>query len=201
MTLLLVFDTRPSMDYKQNDLTRLDLAKKRCLELLDQLPDDCRVLLLETAPAENGRAEWVKSLAKVRQKINGLAIRPESTTVTQTLQVALRRLEEWQRGDDDPAGVALPRFLCVFSDRTQASWDDGEAVTVKKHLAKETDVRTRPLFFDVGVDEPVDSAIVRLDLPLAPDGRLRQSFVAGEKVPLRGRTCNRQANRIHAAHR
>src|SRR5689334_22954124 len=44
ITLLLVFDTSPSMEYKVNEVTRLDLAKKRSLELMDRLPDGCRVL-------------------------------------------------------------------------------------------------------------------------------------------------------------
>src|SRR5687767_5932952 len=38
VAMVLVFDTSPSMEYKSRNETRLDLAKKRCLELLDQLP-------------------------------------------------------------------------------------------------------------------------------------------------------------------
>src|SRR5947208_5208359 len=41
VALVMIFDTSPSMEYKSNDQTRLDLAKRRGLELLDQLPEDC----------------------------------------------------------------------------------------------------------------------------------------------------------------
>src|SRR5438132_9347058 len=42
VALVLIFDTSSSMEYKSNEMTRLDLAKQRSLELLDQLPDACR---------------------------------------------------------------------------------------------------------------------------------------------------------------
>src|SRR5437879_6214364 len=79
VAMVLVFDTTPSMAYKSGEQTRLDLAKKRALELVDQLPADCRVLVLDAAdPASFGREVWHKSLEKARQRIQSLTIRPES---------------------------------------------------------------------------------------------------------------------------
>ena len=55
VALVLIFDTSASMEYKSGDLSRLDLAKQRGLELLDQLPEDCRVLILDSSDAGNWR--------------------------------------------------------------------------------------------------------------------------------------------------
>src|ERR1022692_3447377 len=75
VAMILVIDTTPSMGYKTGDMTRLDLAKKRCLELLDQLPEDSRFLVLSTEPAGAGpREDWLKSVEKARQRVQSLAI-------------------------------------------------------------------------------------------------------------------------------
>src|SRR5207244_2587186 len=118
VAMVFVFDTTPSMGYKSGEQTRLDLAKKRALELLDHLPEDCRVLVLDAAePASFGRELWHKSLEKARQRIQSLAIRPESVPVTTALDEAMRRFEAF----DDVDAQRMPRFVCVFSDRTKAS--------------------------------------------------------------------------------
>ena len=176
--LVLIFDTSPSMDYKSGDMTRLDLAKSRSLELLDQLPEDGRVLILDASdPASFAREDWLKSLDKARQRINSLTIRPDNTPVTKALDEARCRFDEWDRTGDDPEGLGMPRFVCIFSDRTKASWDSSAAAKLK---ANEDAVPVRMLYFDVGIDDPADLAI--LDAVL-PDGR--QSFADGEKIALR----------------
>ncbi|MBI1830057.1 MAG: BatA domain-containing protein [Planctomycetes bacterium] len=122
--IVLIFDTSPSMDYKVGGATRLDLAKKRALELLDQLPEDGRTLILDACdPDSFASAEWLKSLEKARQRIQALTIQPRSEPTTKAIDEGLRRFAEWDgpRGDSDAA--LLPRFLCVFSDRTTGSWD------------------------------------------------------------------------------
>ena len=100
MALVLVFDTSASMDYRSGDMTRLDLAKKRSIELLEQLPEDCRVLVLDSSNL--ARADWLKSLDAARQRINALTVRPDSTPVTRAVAEGLRRFDEWDRAGDDP---------------------------------------------------------------------------------------------------
>ncbi len=165
VALVLIFDTTPSMEYKVGDQTRLDLAKKRVLELLDRLPEDCHILILDAAdPAGFGREDWLRSLDKARQRIQSLALRPESAPVTHALDEAYRRFEALDE--------RTPRVACIFSDRTKASWDS--TVSPKR----DTDVQV--LYFDVGVDEPIDLAITHAEL-----GGGRPSFLEGEKIPLR----------------
>jgi Aerotolerance regulator N-terminal/von Willebrand factor type A domain len=174
VAMIFVIDTTPSMDYKSGDQTRLELAKTRALELLDQLPADGRFLVLDAADlASSDREDFVASADKARQRIQSLTIRPESVPVTTALIKALDRFDSW----DDPSGQKLPRFVCVFTDRTKPSWD-GPALT--KRLAKEDSVKVQTLLFDVGVAEPVDFAILQADLPSE-----QQTFLEGEKIPLR----------------
>jgi hypothetical protein len=178
VAMILVIDTTPSMGYQSGEVTRLELAKKRCLELLDQLPEESRVLVLDASdPASFAREDWFTSLEKARQRVQSLTIQPGSTPVTKALDEALRRFDEWDRAGDDPAGVSLPRFVCVFSDRTRASWDGSASA---RRQPKEDAVKVQTLYFDVGIDEPVDLAILQADLPAN-----RQSFTSGEKIPLR----------------
>ena len=183
--IVLIFDTSPSMEYKSGEMTRLDLAKKRALELLGQLPEDGRVLILDASdfadPVANAsgsyRVDWLKSVEKARQRVQSLSIRPYSTSVTKALEEAWRRFDEWDRSNDDPAGASLPRLVCIFSDRTKASWDSGAS---SKRQTSEEAVKPQVFYFDVGIDDPVDLAITQVELPAK-----RQSFAEGEKVPLR----------------
>ena len=149
VAMILVFDTSPSMGYKSGDTTRLDLAKQRCIELLNELPDDGRVLLLDASdPASFAREDWLKSLEKARQRVSTLAIRPDNAPVTKALAEAWRRFDELDRSSDDPDAPNMPRFVCVY--------------------------------FDVGLDEPIDLAILQAALPAN-----RQSFTEGETIRLR----------------
>ena len=177
VAMILIFDTSPSMDYKSGDMSRLDLAKKRGLELLEQVPDDCRVLILDSAEANRGE-DWLKSLEKARQRIQGLTIRPDNTPVTKALDEAMRRFDEWDRAGDDPVGQNMPRFVCVFSDRTKASWNPSVS-------AKPAAERVQMLYFDVGIDDSVDLAITQVELPSSHEGGMRQAFTKREKIPLR----------------
>jgi Aerotolerance regulator N-terminal/von Willebrand factor type A domain len=176
IAMVLVIDTSPSMDYKVGDTTRLDLAKKRCIELLDQLPEDGRVLILDAEdPTSFAREDWLKSLEQARQRVANLTTRPDNATVTKAIAEAWRRFDEMDKSGDD-AARAMPRFVCVFSDRTRASWE----AAFRAPPAKDDAVRVQMLYFDVGVDDPIDLAMLQADLPTN-----RHSFTKGESIRLR----------------
>jgi hypothetical protein len=126
--VVLLFDTSPSMDYKVQvrsrttarleDRSRLDEARRRAKQLLGQLPDSSRVLVLDTAGTNRA---WL-SPAAAGERIDKLKIRPDSLPVTRQLAEAYEAFLELTREKDGP-GKDLPRFLYVFSDRTRACWD------------------------------------------------------------------------------
>lgn len=168
LAVVMVFDTTPSMGYLVGEQTRLDLARERALDLLDQLPDDCRVLVLDAADRDGfARETWHKSLEKARARIKDLTIRPTSVPVNEAIQEAYRRFESW----DDLDAMHLPRFVCVFSDRTRPSWDSSAPIK------RPDNVQT--LYFDVGIDEPNDAAIVQASIVGG-----QESFLAGDRIAL-----------------
>ncbi len=122
---VLVFDTSMSMEYRTSDkLSRLDEAKKRGREFVNELPAGSRVVILDSADAAvSGRGDWLLSMSKASEQIKNLKLRPGSASVLQTLEYAYRIMGELARNKEDETSRYLPRFVCVFSDRTRACWD------------------------------------------------------------------------------
>src|SRR5262245_39634592 len=139
---VLLFDTSYSMEYRVAQQTRLDEAKKRALELLEVLPAESRIAILDSA--EPG-GEWLVSRAQAEDRIAGLKLRPINAPVTRQIGQAYKLLNELDREQSDQS-EDLPRFLYVFSDRTTACWDSSEA----KALHPPEGLNS--IFVDVGVD-------------------------------------------------
>jgi hypothetical protein len=152
--VVLIVDTSPSMEYTLAGKQRLDDAKARALELLDELGESSRIAVLDSGdPA----AEWSLSRAAARERVEGLTIRAGNRPVTDALDAAFRLFgssESEVRGDD-----AKPRFVYVFSDRTPASWDGSRVVDLKAHRDRLPDPKPRMMYVDVGAEKPIDVAI------------------------------------------
>lgn len=125
---ILIFDTSPTMDYRTTDqLSRLDEAKTRGKEFVKDLPDGSRVLVLDTADAvASDRGDWLVNKSVVAQRIDSLKIRPANGSAARAVEQALRAFQAAAQASDDEALRVLPRLLCVFSDRTVASWPAGK---------------------------------------------------------------------------
>lgn len=152
---VLLFDTSLSMGYQVLKQTRLDEAKKRALELLEVLPAESRVAILDSA--ELG-GEWLSTRTQAEDRITALKLRPVNAPVTRQIREAYRLLNVLDRDQDDQSDE-LPRSLYVFSDRTTACWDASEA----KALHPPDGLST--VFVDVGVDNAVDLALVGIEIP------------------------------------
>lgn len=164
-----LFDTSYSMEYTSGDRTRLDEAKRRALEILATLPTDSQVAVLDTA---EGGGEWLRSPSAVRDRISSLKLRPANAAVTTRLPEAydlLGRLPSEADGSDERP----PTFLYLFSDRTVRSWEAGRLKDLRSLRDRVGDVYS--VYVDVGVDHPVDIAVVGLEMP-------RQAVPAGDAV-------------------
>ena len=170
---VLLFDTSYSMQYTSGGETRLDAARRRALELLDDLPEGSEVAVLDTG--EPG-GEWLTSLSVARDRINGLRLRPANGPVTSRLAEAYRLLASSDRAGE-PGEEPRPRFLYVFSDRTQESWEPGRSKDLQQ-LRDRLGIDVHSAFVDVGIAEPVDLALVAVDLP-------RQVIPPGDKAVVR----------------
>jgi len=161
---VLVFDTSASMEYSAAGRARLEEAKQRARELLDEMDGGSQIALLDSADdAGDGGTEWMSpGLAQTRME--SLRIRPANAALNRQIDRAVRLLEKVGEGDDPP-----PRFLYLFSDRTRACWDaQAGPKTIPDTL--------RALFVDVGAEKPNDLAIEKIEVVpsiVAPGGRIR----------------------------
>jgi hypothetical protein len=126
-----VFDVSPSEDHRSADnRSRLDDAKTRALELLQELPPGSRIEVLTSSDAPSVRGDWLLNPAQARERIQKLTIQPASPPLDRATAAALRHLAELANNREDEPGTRLPRLLCVFSDSTRGAWDPSQAVAV-----------------------------------------------------------------------
>ncbi len=150
-----VLDTSPSMGYTADGRTRLDEARRRALELLDDLPADSKVAVLDpTDPV----GAWAVSLGDARRKIEAMK-EPHGAAppITTALRAAYQLLKTVDQESD--SSEPLPRLVAVFSDRTAASWQADQVDDLKRVLAEVPPPAVAHLFVDVGADGPTDVSI------------------------------------------
>jgi hypothetical protein len=163
-----VFDTSPSMEYDFGGRSRLDDAKQRARELLDEMAEGSQVAVFETGDEPGGdpsASEWLPSPSLIQARLDGLRVRAANGPLNRHVERACRLLQQVGEGEDAP-----PRFLYVFSDRTRACWDAAEA---RKGQVPEG---VNTVFVDVGVESPKDLAIDEVKVEpavVAPGGRVQ----------------------------
>lgn len=124
VAIVMLFDTSFSMQYRTTgDRNRLDDARDKALALLDTLHADSRFIILDTAEAiVPAKAEWHKR-GKAEEQIKALTLKAANNSVTTRLADAYQLFSKLAQDSTDVVGQRMPRVLCVFSDRTQASWE------------------------------------------------------------------------------
>src|SRR4051794_37604439 len=124
---VLLFDTSSSMEFERGGLTRLEDARRRALELLDELPEGSKVAVLDSA--ERG-GEFLEGPGVIRERIRKLEIRPANGPVTRLLARASAMLGELAT-EGDGTTEPPPRYLYILSDRTRACWDSSDMRNLK----------------------------------------------------------------------
>jgi hypothetical protein len=161
---VLVVDTSESMGLSDGKQTRLDEARARAREVLDESADGSRLALIdagdETSSGE-GIDELTGNLGLIRTRLDGLRLRPAGGALNRSVARAARLLQQAATGEE-----ALPRFLYVFSDRTRPSWDGGPS---REPLPLDG---INVVYLDVGKDGPRDLAIedVKVDPAVVAPG-------------------------------
>lgn len=155
-----ILDTSPSMGYLSNGRTRLAEAKRRALELLDDLPAASKVAVLD--PADPG-GSWELSVADARKKLDelkdprGVAV-PVTTALAAAYQL-LRTVDQEAEGQEP-----MPRLVAVFSDRASACWDASRAEDLTKLRETVPPPAVSHLFLDVGIDQPANVGLTAVEL-------------------------------------
>jgi Aerotolerance regulator N-terminal len=150
VSAVLLIDTSYSMEYAVSDKTRLDEARRRANELLDELPDGSQVAVLDSAEV-GGQPQ---PIGQARDRIAGLKLRHDNAPLTRQIERAYAVFPELDRLQEH--GAEAPRVLYVFSDRTHGCWDEAAAAGLRPPPG------ITSVFVDVGVDDPADLAIVEV---------------------------------------
>jgi hypothetical protein len=155
-----IVDASPSMGYRANERTRLEEAKRRALELLDDLPSSSKVAILD--PSEPG-VSWELSVADARKKLDEMK-EPKGVAapVTAALATAYQLLRTVDQ--ETEATEPMPRLVAVFSDRTAACWDATRTEDLTKLRGTIPEPAVAHLFLDVGSDAPADVAIAAVEM-------------------------------------
>lgn len=157
---VIVIDTSPSMGYRAAGTSRLDEARRRANELLNELPPNSKVAIL---PSHDPSGTWQPTALEARQQIEALR---EPSGSAQPLGPAIRAAYDLLAtvDQDNPEGAEpLVKLIAVFGDGTTGSWD---AKDVSGLVAKRNALPTPPthVFFNVGVEKHENLAVTELKM-------------------------------------
>ena len=160
VAVVIVIDTTPSMGYVSNDKTRLDEARRRALELLEELPAKSPIAIIDTSDL-NGHWLPVGDKNAARRRIEELKETKGGQPVSSAVAVAYTLLAKVDQETEAPD--PLPKLVAVFTDRTVASWDPARTDDLKKF--RET-VKPPPteVIIDFGVDAPANVGILSAEM-------------------------------------
>jgi hypothetical protein len=181
-----VFDNSSRMNYQHANQSRLGRAKELAAWLLEQLPADAPVTVVDRAGRLRGQ-DLDRSAAELRVE------RLESSPAVRPMEDALRDAMRWLEDKPDYRGE-----IYVFTDLATEAWPP----EMRSDLAKRLDELkgTNLYVIDVGVDEPHNFGLSPLRLSserLAPGSMLRintdlLAAGAGSKGGAAGRTQARE---------
>jgi hypothetical protein len=152
---VLIIDTTPSMEYVSEERSRLQEARRRALELLEELPPRSAVAVVTT---DDLSSRWtdVSEAKSIVERIDHSS--PASGSLSAALATAYQLLAKIDAPEGDDA-TAWNRLVVLFTDRTVGAWEaerTPELVKLRDSLPGMSPIHT---VFDVGVDQPINFAI------------------------------------------
>jgi hypothetical protein len=147
----LVFDTSPRMDYRRQNQTRLQTAQEIGQWLVQQLPVESRVAVVDGRHTE---PVFQVDLGAAQDRIGRLEASAVARPLWERAEAAAKLLEEGKRADQD-----LPerKELYVFTDLTRPAWEGDSAARLRQRLARLAGLGI--YIIDVGVEEPQNFAL------------------------------------------
>ena len=161
VSAVLVIDTSPRMDYRHDNLRRLEAAQQMGRWLIEQLPADSEVAILDSRA---GGGAFSVDRAAAGQAVDRLRTTGAPRALGEVVQagLALAKTKPLSRKE-----------VYVMSDLTAAAWQAGAPAELGRALEENKDVLL--YIIDVGVDHPRNLALGGLKLSsqvLRPDGDL-----------------------------
>ena len=145
----LVFDTSPRMLYRHHNETRLDATRDVGLWLLEQLPAESDVAVIDSA---TDAAAFSVNMGAARDRIKKLSVNVAAHPLLRELEDALRLLKDSDKGRKE---------IYVFTDRTSAAWSR-PSTSLKQQLAESLGIGY--YLIDLGVDDPQNFSLGDLRL-------------------------------------
>jgi Aerotolerance regulator N-terminal len=158
----LVFDNSLRMGYVRDNKSRLDQARELANWLVEQLPTDCPLAVIDRSSLRGGHS-LDRSAAELRieRLATSSAVRPWDET--------LRDSTDWLREQRDHRGE-----IYVFTDMSSEAWTESAMAEFATRLK---DLPSSSIYLiDVGVDKPHNFALANLKLSaeeLTPGGLLQ----------------------------
>lgn len=154
----LVFDNSPRMAYREAGQTRLDKARELGDWLLEQLPADSQVAVLDRG-SRRGKRLGDRDAGQLR--VGRLAIGYAPRSIEEAVRDAIDLLEE-REGDR--------REVYIFTDLAAAAWPEATRAAVTEQLGRLEDVQL--FVVDVGGEEAANRGVgaVRLDSAVIATG-------------------------------
>lgn len=160
LAAVIVIDTSPSMGYAPGETSRLDEARRRALEFLDELPPDSSVAVIDTGDLTS-QAGWLPKQEDARGLIESLtATKAGNRPLTSALDQAYRLFQTVDRDRLGPDEQPLPRLMAVFSDRTASSWEAERLGDLESQRDRVPAPEINSVYVDVGVEKPVNMALL-----------------------------------------
>ncbi|MFW6170550.1 MAG: BatA domain-containing protein, partial [Planctomycetota bacterium] len=147
---VMVFDSSPRMRYRQNNQTRLELARETANWMIGQLPPESRVAVLDSRAITPSFSVSMGAARRTVQRVKSTgAPRPLDRLLETALQLLRRsRLKR--------------KEIYVYTDLTAAAWqiDDADRLRRKFEQAAEVSV----YLIDVGTETPRNFSLGDLEL-------------------------------------
>jgi hypothetical protein len=183
---IILFDTSPSMQYRQAGQTRLELAVELAQQYQKRLPSGSRVAIADSSTTNS--ITFLPDMAAAASRIASLEPKNLTYSFNERLRTALEvQKEDQARVLEAEGGVpeadrqdAYVREIIVLTDMSPAQWQQSETNLLKADLARELGIGL--YLIDLSVPQPVNIGLSDLKISeptLTAGGELRvQATVA-----------------------
>lgn len=139
VSAVLLFDVSPSMSYRQENATRLDVARRFANELMSRVPSGSQIAVSENA----GDAPIVfqSDATSAQDRVEHLAISDRTVAFDQRVRAAIQlqvrdreRLLQQRGGAEGEASDAYLREIYVFTDLAKHAWRQSAARALQAEL-------------------------------------------------------------------
>lgn len=192
---VLLFDTSLSMEYRQQNLTRLDIARSIAAEHLSSLPAGSRVAIADSATTAPIPFLADRSIAVDR--LDTIQTAPLAYPLNDRVRAAIQLQEDDRRRTLESTGQSLDaateaasdrlvREIYIFTDLAASAWNSTGAARLKSAMERAPWLSV--YLIDVSVSAPVNLSLTDLQLSrqeAAPDEDIRIEATVSAKGPVR----------------